>query len=83
MNVDIENITSKNKHLGDQYTTLVIIHFFSEAKLFSTGFLDQCRNNPNGPQNIPNRTKTALKKNGYGTGVVCTSGYDPPKGVRE
>ena len=22
-------------------------------------------------------------KNCYGTGVVCTSGYDPPKGVRE
>ena len=38
MNVDIENITSKNKHLGDQYTTLVIIHFFQKQNYFQQDF---------------------------------------------
>ena len=33
------------------------------------------------PHNIPSEVKAALK-NGYVTGVVCISGYDPPKGVR-
>ena len=36
--------------------------YFEETELFPTDFLDQCRNNPNEPQNIPNEIKAALKK---------------------
>ena len=35
---------------------------FEEIKLFPTTFLNQCRNNLNEPQNIPNEIKAALKK---------------------
>ena len=47
MNVNIE------KKIGDKYMKLLIIRFLKETKLFPTAFLNQCRNNPNEPQNIP------------------------------
>ena len=36
--------------------------YFTAIKIFPTNFLDQCRNNKNEPQNIPNKIKAALKK---------------------
>ena len=56
--------------------------YFAATKIFPTEFLDWYRNNSNNPQNIPYEIKAALK-NCYGTGVIRTSIYDPPKGVRE
>ena len=34
--------------------------YYEETKLFPTTFLNQCRNNPNEPQNIPNEIKADL-----------------------
>ena len=71
----------KDKTIGYQYTKLLIIHIFQQQNYFQHNFLDQCRNNPNNLQNIPSEIKADLK-NGYVTGVVFKSGYDPPEGVR-
>ena len=55
--------------------------YFEENRLFTKIVFNQCINNPNEPQNITNTIKSDLE-NVYGTGVVWTSDYDPPKGVR-
>ena len=55
--------------------------YFGVVKLFPKISLNQCKNNPNESQNIPFELKVAFK-NVYEKLVVCTSGYDPPKGVR-
>ena len=46
-----------------------------KKELFPTDFLDHCNKKGNEPQNIPSEIKNASKK-GFGTRVVCTSGYD-------
>ena len=55
--------------------------FFAATKPFPTEFLDQCKNNPNEPQNLPSQVKSSFEKNGNGTRVICTSGCDTPKVV--
>ena len=55
--------------------------YSEEEEIFPTRHLNQCKNNPNEPQNIPNEIKSDLFYS-YGTGVIFTSGHDPPKGVR-
>ena len=57
----LEIFPVKNNSFNDQYTKLLIIHIFSATKLFLTESLDQCRNNPNNPQNITSEIKAALK----------------------
>ena len=82
MNVDIENIVSKKQPFWRSIYEIIDDSYFEVVKLFPTTFLNQCRNDPNEPQNIPSEVKEAFK-NGFGTWVECTSGYDPPKGVRQ
>ena len=79
MNLDIENVSSLKKPFWRPIYEVIENSYFEEAKLFPTNVLNLCRNNPNELQNIPNGIKS--DKNCYETGVVCTSGYDPPKGV--
>ena len=62
MNVDIENISSFKIYFGDQYMKLLKIHIFKKQNYFQYNCLNQCRNNPNNPQSIPNEIKSALKK---------------------
>ena len=81
MNVGIENISSKKQPFWRSIYEVIEYSYFEVLKIFPTTFLDQCKNNPNEPQNIPNETKAALIFF-YGTGVVCKSVYDPPKGFR-
>ena len=80
MNVDVETIASKKTNLIPIYK-FIENSYFEAKKLFPTKQKNQCSNNKNNPQNIPNEIKADLK-NGYGTGVVCTSGNDHLKGVR-
>ena len=79
MNVDVENIGSNKQLRGTNILSDWKFIFWSK-KIFQTNIEEQCRNDPNEPQNVPYEIKEALKK-GYVPDVVCTSGYDSPKGV--
>ena len=61
INVDVENIANNNKNWRPIYE-VIDDSFFAATKIFPTEFLDQCKNNPNEPQNIPYEVKVALKK---------------------
>ena len=39
------------------------------VKFFPREFLNQCKNNPNEPQNIPNEVKALFKKYGFVNGL--------------
>ena len=52
MNVDIENIVSKKQPSWSIYE-VIDDSYFEVVTLFPTKNLDQCKNNPNEPQNIP------------------------------
>ena len=82
MNVYVENISKNSNKTWRPIYKFIDNSFFAATKLFTTKFLYQCENNPNEPQDLPSEVKVALK-HGYGTGVICTSGYDTPKGFRE
>ena len=44
-------------------------------RLFPTECLDHCKKKGNEPRKKPSEVKTVFK-NGFGTRVVCTSGYN-------
>ena len=54
MNADVENIASKKQQFWRPIYEVVDNSYFEATKLFPTNVLDQCRNNPNNPQKIPN-----------------------------
>ena len=81
MNVDIENIASKNQQFWISIYEVIDDSYFILVKLFPTTFLKQCKNNQNEPQNIKNEVKVDLKKWLWKMGCMH-NGYDPPKGVR-
>ena len=61
-NVDVGNIASKNQLFWRPIYEVIENSYFEAAKLSQTKKLDQCRNNPNEPKNIPNEIKTDKKK---------------------
>ena len=61
MNVDIENIASKNQQIWRSIYEVIHYHYFRVVKFFPNKILNQCKNNPNGPQNIPNKVRAAFK----------------------
>ena len=61
INVDVQNISSKMNKFWRPIYEVIENSYFEARKIFPTRFLDQCRNNPNETQNIPNETKSALK----------------------
>ena len=81
MNVDIENSASKKQSFWRPIYEVIENSYFEETRLFPTFVLTNVEIIKKNL--ITYRIK--LKQfffNGYGTGVVCTSGYDPTKGVR-
>ena len=54
MKLDIENISSKKQSFWRPIYEVIENSYFEETKLFPTKIFNQCRNNPNEPQNIPN-----------------------------
>ena len=62
MNVDIENISSKKQPFWRSIYEVIKNSYFEDTILFPTKNLNQCRNIPNEPQNIPSEVKAALKK---------------------
>ena len=54
MNVDIENIASTNQQIWRSIYEVIHDYYFKVVKLFPSKFLNQCKNDPNKPQNIPN-----------------------------
>ena len=82
INVDIENIASKKQPFWRTIYEVIDYSYFEIVKLCPTTFLNQCKNNPNEPQNIPSEVKASFQKYPWNKGVICTIGYDPPKGVR-
>ena len=56
-NVDIENISSKKQPFWRSIYEVIENSYFEETTLFRTNNLNQCRNNPNEPQNIPSEVK--------------------------
>ena len=79
MSVDIKNIASKKQPFWWATYEVIENSYIEEIKLFPTIFLNQSKQFPNDPQHIQNEIKPALK-NGYGTGVLFTSDYDPLNG---
>ena len=69
MNIDVENIANKNKKNWRPIFEVIDNLFFAATKPFPTEFLDQCKNYPNKPQNIPSEVKVALKKIAMGQGL--------------
>ena len=57
MNVDVKNIASKKQKNWIPIYEVIDHSYFEATKLFPTQSLDQCRNNPNNPHNIPNEIK--------------------------
>ena len=62
MNLDIEDTASTNQQVWRSIYEVIDDSYFGVVKLFPTTFLNQCKNNPNEPQNIPNEVKVALKQ---------------------
>ena len=62
MNVYIENIASKKYPFWRSVYEVIKNSYFEKTKLFPTTFLNQCRNNPNAPHNIPSRVKASFQK---------------------
>ena len=62
MNLDIENIAITNQQIWKSIYEVIHDDYFKVVKLFPSEFLNQCKNNPNEPQNIPNEVKSSLKK---------------------
>ena len=62
MNVDIENIASTKQPFWISINEVIDDSIFKVLQLFPTTFLNQCNNNQNEPQNIPNEVKADLKK---------------------
>ena len=61
MNLDIDNIASTNQHIWRSIYELIHNSYFKIVNLFPKISLNQCKNYPNEPQNIPNEVKNALK----------------------
>ena len=60
MNLDIENIASKNHKIWRSIYEVIHDDYFKVVKLFPREFLNQCKNNRNEPQNIPSEVKAAF-----------------------
>ena len=60
MNADVGNIP--NKKIWIPIYKVIDNLFFAAKKLFPTGFLDQCKNNPNKTQNLPSKVNASLRK---------------------
>ena len=53
MSLDIENIASKKQPFWRSIYEVTDDSYFEVVKLFPRIFQNQCKNNPNEPQNIP------------------------------
>ena len=60
MNLDIEKISSTKQPFWRPIYEVIDDSYSGEVKLFPKRFLNQCRNKPNEPQNIPNEFKAAF-----------------------
>ena len=61
MNLDIENIAIKNQPMWRSIYEVIDDSYFGVIKLFPKICLNQCKNNPNEPQNIPSEFKADFK----------------------
>ena len=57
MNVDIEKIASTKQPFWISIYEVIDDSYFEGKKIFPTTFRNQCRNNPNEPQNILSEVK--------------------------
>ena len=62
MNVYIKNISSTNKQVWRSIYEVIDDPYFKVVKILPSTFKNQCKNNQNKPQNIPNEVKADLKK---------------------
>ena len=62
IHVEIENISSKKQLFWRPIYEVIENSYFAATKLFLPECLDQCRNNTNETQKIPDKIKVALKK---------------------
>ena len=60
MNLDIENIASKNQPFWRSIQEVIDDSYFGVINLFPKIFLNQCKNNPNEPQNISSKVKASF-----------------------
>ena len=62
INVDVENIASKNLSFWRPIDEVIENSYFEATNLLPAKDLDQCRDHRNELHNIPNEIKTAVKK---------------------
>ena len=80
MNLDIENISSKNQQIWRSMYEVIHDDYFKAVELFLSEFLDQCKK-----MNLviyQMKSNQSFRIYGFGKWVVCTSGYDLPNGFR-
>ena len=81
MILEIKNIARTNQQLWGLINEVINDSYFKLIKFFPTELLDQCKNIKMNLRTYQMKSKQIIK-NSFGKWVVCTSGYDPPKGVR-
>ena len=62
INLEIENIASTNQEIWRSIYEVIHDNCFKAVKLFLSKLVNQCKYNPNEPQNIPNEVKSAFFK---------------------
>ena len=60
INGDIENITSKKEQFWKSIYEVIDYSYFGVVNFFPKLFLNQCKYNPNEPQNVPSKVKAAF-----------------------
>ena len=57
MDIDVNNIDTIYKNIWRNIYEEIDVNYFGEVKMFPKSFLDNCKNHPDDPQNIPTDIK--------------------------
>ena len=78
IDIDVENINKNDNNTWRNIYKSINAHYFREVKLFTSLFIDHCKNHPNYPQNIPSEIKRKIKKQILTRKFIDVRVYDPP-----
>ena len=71
MNLEIENISSTYQHIWRSIYEVIHDYHFKAVKFFPSKILNQCKNNPNKPQNIPNEVRSDFRNMALENGLYA------------
>ena len=67
----MKTLPVKNKQIWRSIYEVIHDYYFKVVKLLPSGFLNQCKNNPNKSQNIQNEVKAYLKNMALENGLYA------------